>query len=73
MSYENNIVAQTSERLRDVVYDYIQKYPVEHCFETPNMQVLNDRLKEFDLKKSYIQKPGKMRSAKIERSWMFWG
>lgn len=50
VSYGNNIVAQTSERLRDVVYDYIQKYPVEHCFETPNMQVLNGRLKEFDLK-----------------------
>lgn len=50
VSYGNNIVAQTSERLMDEVKEYINKYPAEHCFETPNMNVLSDILKKYDLK-----------------------
>ncbi len=50
VSFGNNIVAQTSEKLIDVVSKYINKYKVEHCFETPNMQVLNDELQKFNLK-----------------------
>lgn len=50
VSYGNNIVAQTSERLMDEVEEYINKYPAEHCFETPNMNVLSDILKKYDLK-----------------------
>lgn len=42
ISYGNNIVATISEDYRDIVEPYINKYPVEHCFETPNMHVLND-------------------------------
>lgn len=49
VTYGNNIVAQVSERLNDVVSDYLQKYKVEHCFETPNMHVLNDELLKYDL------------------------
>ncbi len=49
VTYGNNIVAQVSERLDDVVSDYLQKYKVEHCFETPNMHVLNDELIKYDL------------------------
>jgi hypothetical protein len=41
-SYGNNIVAAVNEKYRDVVSDYINKYAVEHCFETPNMHILND-------------------------------
>lgn len=26
--------------------NYIDRYPVEHCFETTNMHVLNDALQE---------------------------
>lgn len=54
VSYGNNIVAQTSEALRGVVYEYIQKYPVEHCFETPHMHVLDDMLKEYGLKVCFM-------------------
>lgn len=50
VSYGNNIIAQVSERLMDVVGTYIHKYKVEHCFETPNMLVLNDDLEKYDLK-----------------------
>lgn len=42
ISYGNNVVATVSEEYRDIVTNYIAKYPVEHCFETPNMHILND-------------------------------
>jgi GNAT superfamily N-acetyltransferase len=41
-SYGNNIVATVDEKYMDIVSDYINKYAVEHCFETPNMHILND-------------------------------
>lgn len=44
-SYGSNIVASVSEGAMDIVRDYIEKYETPHCFETPNMQVLNDALK----------------------------
>lgn len=46
ISYGNNIVATVMEEYQDIVNDYITKYPVEHCFETPNMHVLNDAFQE---------------------------
>lgn len=33
-----------------VVGDYIGRYSMEHCFETPNMHVLNDALQERGLR-----------------------
>lgn len=48
-SYGNNIVASVSEELKEIVEKYIEKYPVEHCFETPNLLVLIEKLKTFDL------------------------
>lgn len=44
VSYGNNIVASVSEEFFDIADRYISKYPVEHCFETPNFHVLNDEL-----------------------------
>lgn len=51
VSYGNNIVAscQTSRELIETVTEYINKYPTERCFETPNMNLLNDKLKKFNL------------------------
>lgn len=46
VSYGPNIVAQVSPDMRDIVTWYIGKYPVAHCFETPNVMALNDRLEE---------------------------
>ena len=37
ISYGNNIVATISEEFESLVKEYISKYAVEHCFETPNM------------------------------------
>ena len=45
VSYGNNIVAQAREDLIPLVRDYIDRYPVEHCFETPNLHVLDDLLR----------------------------
>jgi ribosomal protein S18 acetylase RimI-like enzyme len=48
-SYGNNIVASVSEELKEVVLAYITKYPIEHCFETPNLHILNENLKPYSL------------------------
>ena len=48
-SYGNNIVASVSEELVELVGEYISKYPVEHCFETPNLHILSEKLKPFNL------------------------
>ena len=42
ISYGSNIVATISEEYENIVREYIDKYPVEHCFETPNLHILND-------------------------------
>ena len=46
VSYGNNIVASVSPEFREITENYINKYPVEHCFETPHLHVLNDALME---------------------------
>lgn len=50
VSYGSNIVAQTSAELRDVVSEYIHTYALEHCFETPNLHVLDEALRPYGLK-----------------------
>lgn len=50
ISYGNNIVASIDEKYEKIVRDYIEKYPMEHCFETPNMHVLNDAFTEFGMR-----------------------
>lgn len=45
ISYGNNIVASVSEAYRRIVSDYIDRFPVEHCFETPNLHVLDDAMR----------------------------
>ncbi len=46
VSYGSNIVASTSENFADIAREYIDKYEVAHCFETPNLHVINDALLE---------------------------
>lgn len=50
VSYGSNIAAQASEELVPLVQKYIDSYPVEHCFETPNMHVLDELLRPFGQK-----------------------
>lgn len=54
VSYGNNIVAQVSPRMKETVEWYIGKYPIEHCFESPNIIALNEKLAEFDYKVCFM-------------------
>ena len=54
ISYGTNIVASVSEECREAVTDYINRYPVEHCFETPNLHVLNDAMEEKGLRACFM-------------------
>ena len=46
VSYGNNIVAASIPETMDLVSSYIEKFEFYHCFETPNMHWLNERLSE---------------------------
>ena len=48
-SYGSNAVASVSPELYNKVTDYINSYPPEHCFETPNLHVLMEQLRPFGL------------------------
>ena len=44
VSYGNNVTAGVSEEVSGIVREYVARYPFYHCFETPNMHWLDDRL-----------------------------
>ena len=44
VSYGSNIVASVVPELEDDVRAYINRYEIEHCFETPNLYTLNEAL-----------------------------
>lgn len=54
MSYGNNIVAQVSPRMKEMVEWYIGKYAVARCFETPNVIALNEKLAEYGYKVCFM-------------------
>lgn len=54
VSYGSNIVAQVSERAKSAVTEHIGKYPAYRCFETPNINALNELLAPFDLKVCFM-------------------
>ncbi len=54
VSYGTNIVAQTNKELAPVVKAYVDKYPVEHCFETPNLHALGEAIEPFGLKVCFM-------------------
>lgn len=53
-SYGNNIVASVSEELVDIVQEYIEKYEMIHCFETPNLHFLVEKLKPYNLNMCFM-------------------
>lgn len=46
VSYGSNIVASVKEEYQDIVETYLGKFDFYHCFETPNMHWLDDRMRE---------------------------
>ncbi|PNT94335.1 GNAT family N-acetyltransferase [Clostridium thermosuccinogenes] len=47
VSYGNNIVASVKDEYREIVTEYIHKFEFYHCFETPNMHWLDERLAKY--------------------------
>ena len=54
ISYGNNIVVSTIDDLREIVETYIHKFTYYHCFETPNLHWLNERLLEKGYKVCFM-------------------
>ena len=54
VSYGNSIVAQVSLRMKETVEWYIGKFSVEHCFESPNVIALNEKLAQFGYKVCFM-------------------
>lgn len=46
VSYGGNVVASVSPEFREITEKYINAYPAEHLFETPNLHVLGEALME---------------------------
>lgn len=54
ISYGSNIVASVNEKHKELVTNYINTYSIEHCFETPNLYVLNDALEKDGLRVCFM-------------------
>ena len=54
VSYGSNIVAATTDEVSDLITEYIGKFEFYHCFETPNMHWLNDKLAERGYKVCFM-------------------
>lgn len=46
VSYGNNIVTSVKDEYREIVETYMEHYTFYHCFETPNMLVLDEALRK---------------------------
>jgi len=49
ISYGSNIVAAATEETAELVKEYISKFQFYHCFETPNIHWLDERLKPLGM------------------------
>lgn len=47
-SYGNNIIVSASEDFVDIASEYINKFSIEYCFETPNLHWFMDRIKPLN-------------------------
>ena len=54
VSYGNNVVAAALESCRELVSAYIRRFPAQHCFETPNLHILNDALEGMGQRICYM-------------------
>ena len=52
--YGNQIVASVAPEIREEVETYLAKFPPEHCFETPNMHVLEQILQKYGHKVCFM-------------------
>ena len=50
VTYGNNIVASINSQYFQLVKDYLDRCDAAHCFETPNMYILNESFAPYGLK-----------------------
>ncbi len=50
VSYGNNVVASVDMKYKDIVKSYINRFAPEHCFETPNLHILNDAFQSYGMR-----------------------
>ena len=54
VSYGNNIVASVKDEYREIVKTYIETFSWYHCFETPNLHWLNERMQKMGQKVCFM-------------------
>ncbi len=54
VSYGSNIVASVKPECREIVTEYINKFQFYHCFETPNMHWLDEKLEKLGYKVCFM-------------------
>ncbi|SKA60989.1 hypothetical protein SAMN02745111_00328 [Eubacterium uniforme] len=54
ISYGSNVVAASAEDFYDITNEYINKFLFYHCFETPNIYWLNERLESKGYKVCFM-------------------
>lgn len=54
VSYGNNIVASVRDEYREIISEYMNKFEFYHCFETPNMHWLDERLSPMGQKVCFM-------------------
>lgn len=54
VSYGGNVIASVDASIADTVETYINKFEVGHCFETPNLYVLNDEFKKHGMQVCFM-------------------
>lgn len=54
ISYGTNIVASVEMQYRQLVERYIGAYSVEHCFETPNIHMLDEAFAEHGMQTCFM-------------------
>ena len=48
VSYGSNIVASVQDEYRAIIKEYLEKFEFYHCFETPNIHWLEEKMNKYD-------------------------
>lgn len=54
VSYGSNVVASIDMQYRELVEGYINRYTMAHCFETPNLHVLNEGFGQYGMQVCFM-------------------
>ena len=54
VSYGNNLVVGVTDEVSEIVKEYVNKFDFYHCFETPNMNWLNERINSIGHKVCFM-------------------